>query len=213
MRIKEVEDIVGITKKNIRFYEKEGLLSPGREGENGYRNYGEAEIRRLKQIKLLRMLNMPISDIRLLFEGGLSLSYAARRHMDALDEQKRSIEKAQVICGMIVEEQSDIGAVDVDCYLSEIDRLESEGVTFVDIRKSDVKKKYAESVAACAAVVAVMVVSFIGMLYLNRIDPAPRGIFLAVVSVLAITAVGTVVSLISRIKEIKGGEEDDLGKY
>ena len=31
MRIKEVEDLVGITKKNIRFYEKEGLLTPRRE--------------------------------------------------------------------------------------------------------------------------------------------------------------------------------------
>lgn len=213
MRIKEVEDIVGITKKNIRFYEKEGLLSPGREGENGYRNYDEADIRRLKKIKLLRMLNMPINDIRLLFEGGLSMSDAARRHMDALDEQKRSIEKARVICGMIVEEQSDINTIDVDSYLSEIDRLESEGVTFVDIRKNDVKKKYAESVVACAAVVAVVVLIFIGMLYLNRTDPAPMGIFWANVSVLAITAVGTVVSLVSRIREIKGGEEDDLGKY
>lgn len=213
MRIKEVEDIVGITKKNIRFYEKEGLLSPGRESENGYRNYSEADIRRLKQIKLLRTLNMPINDIRLLFEGALSLSDAARRHIDALDEQKRSIEKARVICGIIVEERSDINALDIDSYLLEIDRLESEGVTFVDIRKNDVKKKYVESVAACAAVVAVVVGIIIGMLYLNRIDPAPRGVFWVVVSVLAITAIGTVVSLISRIKEIKGGEEDDLGKY
>lgn len=213
MRIKEVEDIVGITKKNIRFYEKEGLLSPGRESENGYRNYDEADIRRLKQIKLLRTLNIPISDIRLLFEGALSLPDAARRHMDVLDEQKRSIEKARVICGIIVEEQSDLDALDIDSYLSEIDRLESEGVTFVDIRKNDVKKKYVESAAACAAVVAVLVGIFISMLYLNKIDPAPRGVFWIVVSILAITAIGTVVSLIARIKEIKGGEEDDLGKY
>ena len=38
MRIKEVEDLVGITRKNIRFYEKEGLLTPGRELENSYRD-------------------------------------------------------------------------------------------------------------------------------------------------------------------------------
>lgn len=213
MRIKEVEDIVGITKKNIRFYEKEGLLSPGRESENGYRNYDESDIRRLKQIKLLRMLNMPINDIRLLFEGGLSLSEAARRHIDTLDVQKRSIEKARVMCGVLLEEQPDINALDVDAYLSEIDRLEGEGVTFVDIRKNDVKKKYAESVAACIVVVAVVVLMFIGMLYANRDDPAPKGVFWAVIVVLAIMAIGTVVSLVSRIKEIKGGEEDDLGKY
>ena len=36
MKINEVEKIIGITKKNIRFYEKEGLLSPCRNKENGY---------------------------------------------------------------------------------------------------------------------------------------------------------------------------------
>ena len=30
MRINEVEALVGITKKNIRFYEAEGLLTPRR---------------------------------------------------------------------------------------------------------------------------------------------------------------------------------------
>lgn len=213
MRIKEVEDIVGITKKNIRFYEKEGLLSPGRESENGYRNYDEADVRRLKQIKLLRTLNMPISDIRLLFEGALSLPEAARRHIDALDAQKQSIEKARVMCGILREEQSGIFSLDVDSYLSEIDKLEGEGVKFVDIRKNDVRKKYVESVAACVAVVAVVVLLIIGILCENKSDPAPIGVFWATIVILAITAIGTVVSLISRIKEIKGGEENDLGKY
>lgn len=36
MRINEVEALVGITKKNIRFYEAEGLLTPRRNSENGY---------------------------------------------------------------------------------------------------------------------------------------------------------------------------------
>ena len=43
MKINEVETQVGITKKNIRFYEEQGLLSPRRNSENGYRDYGEAE--------------------------------------------------------------------------------------------------------------------------------------------------------------------------
>ena len=29
MKINQVEQLVGITKGNIRFYEKEGLLTPG----------------------------------------------------------------------------------------------------------------------------------------------------------------------------------------
>ena len=30
MKINEVEQAVGITRKNIRFYEEQGLLKPGR---------------------------------------------------------------------------------------------------------------------------------------------------------------------------------------
>ena len=43
MKINEVEQLVGVTKRNIRFYEKEGLLSPGRT-DNGYRDYGEEDV-------------------------------------------------------------------------------------------------------------------------------------------------------------------------
>ena len=42
MKINEVEAAVGVTKKNIRFYEEEGLISPRREPGNGYRSYSEA---------------------------------------------------------------------------------------------------------------------------------------------------------------------------
>ena len=31
MKINEVEAAVGVTKKNIRFYEEEGLITPSRE--------------------------------------------------------------------------------------------------------------------------------------------------------------------------------------
>ena len=56
MKINEVEALVGITKKNIRFYEEQGLLKPGRNSQNGYREYGEPEVELLRQIKLLRKL-------------------------------------------------------------------------------------------------------------------------------------------------------------
>ena len=44
MKINEVEAAVGVTKKNIRFYEEEGLISPRREPGNGYRSYSESEL-------------------------------------------------------------------------------------------------------------------------------------------------------------------------
>ena len=64
MKINDVESRVGITKKNIRFYEEQGLLSPRRNPENGYREYGEEEIQSLQRIKLLRKLGVPLDEIR-----------------------------------------------------------------------------------------------------------------------------------------------------
>ena len=60
MKINEVEAAVGVTKKNIRFYEEEGLISPRREPGNGYRSYSEADVERLRRIKLLRKLDVPL---------------------------------------------------------------------------------------------------------------------------------------------------------
>ena len=64
MKINEVEKIVGITKKNIRFYEEQKLLSPLRNRENGYRDYSDDDIKTLEQIKLFRKLGLPIEEIR-----------------------------------------------------------------------------------------------------------------------------------------------------
>ena len=63
LKINEVEALVGITRKNIRFYEAEGLLSPRRNSQNGYRDYGETEVEVLRRIKLLRKLGGSASDV------------------------------------------------------------------------------------------------------------------------------------------------------
>ena len=64
MKIKDVEKRTGITSYNIRFYEKENLLIPKRNPVNGYREYTEEDILWLNRIKMLRMLDIPVSDIR-----------------------------------------------------------------------------------------------------------------------------------------------------
>ena len=65
MKINEVEAAVGVTKKNIRFYEEEGLITPSREPGNGYRSYSQADVERLRRIKLLRKLDVPLAAARI----------------------------------------------------------------------------------------------------------------------------------------------------
>ena len=55
MKINELEKMLNISRANIRFYEKEGLLNPER-NDNGYREYEENEIAILKKIIVYRKL-------------------------------------------------------------------------------------------------------------------------------------------------------------
>lgn len=59
MTIKEVEKKLNITRANIRFYEKEGLLEPKR-CDNEYRDYSEDDLKRLEKILLFRKCNISI---------------------------------------------------------------------------------------------------------------------------------------------------------
>lgn len=64
MTIKEVEKLTGLTAKSIRYYEDKGLLTVERNEENDYRSYSEAEVNRLKRIKLFRYLEFSVEEVK-----------------------------------------------------------------------------------------------------------------------------------------------------
>ena len=213
MRIKEVEELVGITKKNIRFYEKEGLLHPGRELENSYRDYTQEDVERLRTIKLLRRLDMPLSEISDVLEGRISLREALHLHALLLEEQRNNIMCAQRMCRRISEEGAELDTLDTARYLEEMDRLEQGSPVFVNVGRRDTVRKYRESVIVSVIIIAILAALAAFLLYLNKTAPTPRGVIVYFLIVIAIVVAGTVAALISRIKEIKGGEENDLGNY
>lgn len=61
--IKDVCRECKLTKKAVEYYEQQGLISPRIEN-NGYRNYSNEDISILKEISVLRKLDMGIGDIR-----------------------------------------------------------------------------------------------------------------------------------------------------
>ena len=90
MNIKEAEEETGITRQNIRFYEKKGLIQPERNQENDYRQYSVEDIRRLKTIKMLRKLDFSVENIKEVLEGSMDFSQAVRQQLENLRERKRS---------------------------------------------------------------------------------------------------------------------------
>ena len=112
MKIKEVESRVGIKKTNIRFYEREGLLNPDRSEENNYREYSEEDIRRLEQIKMLRMLDVPTADIRLLFDDKLEMQEVMERRLESIDREEKALHEMRQLCQTIITKQINLDSMD-----------------------------------------------------------------------------------------------------
>lgn len=66
MKIKEISQITGLTKKTIRYYEAEGLLNPEKQWVNGreYRDYSQQDIQQLEKIAALRRARFSVEEIR-----------------------------------------------------------------------------------------------------------------------------------------------------
>ena len=214
MKIQQVEELVGISKKNIRFYEEQGLLSPGR-AENGYREYGRADVLRLQQIKLLRKLAVPIEDVRSLLKGEGSLETCLTRQLREYDRQRDSLSAMEGVTKTLLSRPGiTLEGLDVGSCLDEIERLEKEGQSFMDVSKRDVhRRKASGAVLGAAIVIALLLPAVIGILWANGQSPLPIGLLLLIVAVPVIVIVCIVAVLIQRIKEIKGGEEDEAAQY
>ena len=93
MYINEVEHIVGLSKKSIRYYEENGLLSPTRNRENDYRIYTEKDIKKLKTIKFLRECNVPIKQLQKLEKGTISLTECMIDCIKKIEEEEKNYKK------------------------------------------------------------------------------------------------------------------------
>lgn len=97
MTSKEIEELSGMPRANIRFYEAEGLLNPQR-SSNGYRDYAHEDLEVLLKIKLLRSLHISLEEIKALHMGEQELSVALEKHIEKLTAEKQEITKAQDVC-------------------------------------------------------------------------------------------------------------------
>lgn len=214
MRIKHVEELVGITGKNIRFYEAQGLLAPGR-AENGYREYGQEDIDRLLKIKLFRKLGVSIESIGELLRGEIRLEDCLDRHLDELDRQKENLTRIQAVASQIIASHSTLQNLDIDSCLEQVEQLEKEGVHFMEVEKKNrQRKKRTGAIVAAVLMLLLSIVIPMAVLFLvNRVDPIPAVVFWGYLLVSAPIAVIILVALAKRMKEIKGGEEDEAVKY
>ena len=213
MKINEVEQAVGITKKNIRFYEQQGLLKPLRNAENGYRNYTEEDVVILHKIKLLRKLLIPIDEIRKLQENQLSLSDCLERHMIYLSHEEKNLTVIHQMCSRIQEQESNLASLDAASYLTEMKQIEREGMRFLNIAVQDRKKKKKGPWIAAIVMLALMGLVMAMFVWGEMEDPLPIGLFAVLMCIPVVVIAGVLIALRQRLAEIEKGEEDEASKY
>ena len=122
MNIKPAAEQSGVSSPNIRFYEKEGLMTPARNRGNAYRDYTAGDIRTLKLIRMLRMLDMPLPTIKAVLRGEQPLQQALQAQQTVLEQQAAQLAAAMQFCADLARQQPQADTLDVDACLT---RMES----------------------------------------------------------------------------------------
>jgi Cu(I)-responsive transcriptional regulator len=93
MNIKDAAAASGLPAKTIRYYEEIGLVRPART-ENGYRDFGEADIHKLAFLARARGLGFAIEDCRALLalwedrgRASADVKQVAEAHLEEIDRK------------------------------------------------------------------------------------------------------------------------------
>lgn len=217
MKINEVEALVGITKKNIRFYESEGLLSPPRNSLNGYRDYGAAEVEALRRIKLLRKLGVPLEEIRQMLSGGTpTVGGGMRRHLLTLERERRTLDAATALCAQLAACPLPLSQWDASEALARMEKMEQGGMTFMNRQKQDIQRRYVPPVLAAAAFTALMAAIIALILWDVHTDPGgapPLPLLIVLLGIPCAAIGGVITALCQRLREIGRRDEDAVEKY
>ena len=217
MKINEVEAAAGVTKKNIRFYEEEGLITPSREPGNGYRSYSQADVERLRRIKLLRKLDVPLADIREMLEGRKTLAEGMAQQLERLSTRRKDLNEAIGFCEMLEKDTVSLNELDVEQTLARLAAREEQGVTFVNIERTDRKAERIKGALVGAglftALMAFIIATMAWAFYTDPQGAPPLPLVIVLLGIPAGCIVGTLKVLLDRIEEIGKGEEDAYRNY
>lgn len=213
MKIKQVEELVGITSKNIRFYEDQNLINPER-ADNGYREYSLEDVKLLKKIKLFRKLGISVEEIKKLLEGKSELASSLERRKNELLEEQKNLDSMYKLANDLISKNETVDSIDTDLWLEVIESKEKEGVDFVDVNKIDIHmKKKAGAVCAGVFMGIVMIAYLLSMTYAYVRETMPLYLYIPMILIPTVAIIAIFVAVKSRFKEIDGGEEDEASKY
>jgi MerR family transcriptional regulator, repressor of the yfmOP operon len=90
MRIGAVAERSGVTPRTIRYYEEIGLLPCGARRKGEHRDYGEADIERLRELTRLRdLLGLSLDELKQVIEAEEARAAIRRRFQEEISDEER----------------------------------------------------------------------------------------------------------------------------
>ncbi|MFA6941539.1 MAG: MerR family transcriptional regulator [Clostridiaceae bacterium] len=141
MKINDVCNETGLTKKAVSYYENQGLINPEK-SSNGYRNYTSEDIGLLKEVFLYRKLDISIKDIKNIIETANKNSILS----DLLNDKKKQqlkIERQEKYLKILCESEFSPDLIsDISSKISEEENLRGEYI------KNELKRVFPNGLGA-----------------------------------------------------------------
>ena len=111
MRISELAKRTGLSAHTLRFYEKQGLVSHRSRSEGGYREYDEADLRRVEFVRSARNVGFSLEDISTLLSIRVDkdahsceqVAAITRRKLGEVEERLRELRSMKKTLGILLD--------------------------------------------------------------------------------------------------------------
>jgi DNA-binding transcriptional MerR regulator len=100
-KIGELAAATGLTVRTLHHYDEIGLLVPSERTQPGYRLYGEHDVRRLYEIRALRDLGIPLSEIPDALDVDVRATLA--RHLQRVEQDLQRQRRLQSLLQRIID--------------------------------------------------------------------------------------------------------------
>ena len=107
MKLKEVCEKTGLTKRTVRFYEEIALLTPQKTYKNGreYRDYSEEDVTRLHDIATLRKARFTIQEIKQMEAQPEDVPEVFTAYREGLYEQQKELQSLIAVAETVKPEE------------------------------------------------------------------------------------------------------------
>lgn len=125
-----------LSRSTLLYYDRLGLLSPARRLPNGYREYTESEVSRLRLICTFRRAGLPLREIRRLLEAPVEGTTALlQKHLLELADQMRRIRRQQLLIVELLQKQVALGEAEALSKDRWVDLLARAGFSEEDMQR------------------------------------------------------------------------------